>query len=326
MRKYLWITAAAAISAVVYAQLGGGQVLSDYASKLNQAASLKVSYTMQKMDGAPAAYELDLAKPNLARIDTPNELIVADGTNIVRYSKGEKTYYKEPQSEDALKQLLNQDEFGLWASFFDAGALNKVSAKSLGTLNRKGMKVNAIEAQFNDGRKKVVYYIDTEQTLARQAEISYADSKASDVLVVNTRSVSIGGSANASLFAFKAPAGSRELSMAELDAGKWYYDLEEAKKVAARTGKKIFVDFMASWCGPCKMLDAEVLQTEGFKKYSNKLVFVKIDVDLQPAVAKAYNVTAMPTQMVLAADGSVVKSTVGYGGPGPFYAFINSAL
>jgi len=53
---------------------------------------------------------------------------------------------------------------------------------------------------------------------------------------------------------------------------------------------------------------------------------VKIDVDLQPAVSKAYGITAMPTQMVLAADGSVVKSTIGYGGPGPFYAFLNSAL
>lgn len=326
MRKYLWIAAAAVVSAVVYAQIGAGQVLSNYATKLNSAASLKVSYTMQKMDGAPVAYELDLAKPNLARIDTPTELIVADGASIIRYSKGEKTYFKEAQTDAALRQVLNQDEFGLWSSFFDSGAFNKVSAKSLGTLNRKGMKVNAVEAMYNDGKKKVVYYLDADQNLARQAEISYADGKSSDVLILNTKSIELGGASNASHFAFKAPAGARELSMEELNAGKWYYDLEEAKKVASRTGKKIFVDFMATWCGPCKMLDAEVLQTEGFKKYGTKLVFVKIDVDLQPAVSKAYNVTAMPTQMVLAADGSVIKSTVGYGGPGPFYSFINSAI
>lgn len=326
MRRYLWVAGIAAASALVYAQLGAGQVLSNYASKLNAASSLKVSYTMQKMDGAPAAFELELAKPNLARIDTPSELIVADGTHIYRYSKGEKTYFKEPQSEAALRQILAQDEFGLWSSFFDAGSFNKTSAKSLGTLNRKGMKVNAVEAQFNDGRKKVVFYLDTTENLARQAEISYADGKSSDVMIVNTKSVELGGAANAGNYAFKAPAGSRELSMDELTAGKWYYDLEEAKKVAAKTGKKIFVDFMASWCGPCKVLDAEVLQTEGFKKYASKLVFVKIDVDLQPAVSKAYGITAMPTQMVLAADGSVIKSTVGYGGPGPFYSFINSAL
>lgn len=326
MRKYLWIAAAVAGSALVYAQLGAGQVLANYATKLNAAESLKVSYTMQKMDGAPASFELELAKPNLARIDTPDELIVADGASIIRYSKGEKTYFKEAQTAAGLKQLLNQDEFGLWLSFFDSGAFNKVAAKSLGTLNRKGMKVNAVEAAFNDGKKKVVYYLDADQNLARQAEISYADGKSSDVMIVNTKSVEIGGAANSSHFTFKAPAGARELSMDELTAGKWYYDLEEAKSIAAKTGKKIFVDFMASWCGPCKVLDAEVLQTEGFKKYSSKLVFVKIDVDLQPAVSKAYGITAMPTQMVLTADGSVHKSTVGYGGPGPFYAFLNSAL
>jgi thiol-disulfide isomerase/thioredoxin len=325
MRKYLWAPALLAAAAFVYAQVGGGQVLAGYASTLNAAKSVKAQYTIQKLDGAPATYNLELAKPNLARLESPSELIVADGKTIVRYSKSEKTYYKEPQSDEALKAILDQDAYALWGAFFDSGAFGKVSAKSLGTVNRKGMKVQAIEANYDGGKKKVVYYV-SDDKLARQAEISYADGASSDTLLVITKSVELDDEANANLFAFQAPAGARELSMAELTAAKWYTDLEEAKQIAAKTNRKIFVDFMATWCGPCKMLDAEVLQTEGFKKYSSKLVFVKIDVDLQKGVAQHYNVTAMPTQMVLNADGSVVKSTVGYGGPGPFYSFINSAL
>jgi outer membrane lipoprotein-sorting protein len=325
MRKYLWAGALVAGAAFVYAQVGAGQVLANYATALNTAKSLKVQYTVQKVNGAPDNYQLDMAKPNLVRIETPGELIVADGTNIVRYSKGEKTYYKEPQTEESLKGIIAQDQFGLWASFFDPAAFSKVSAKSLGTVNRRGMKLNAIEANYGDGKKKVVYYV-SEDKLARQAEISYSDGGSGDTLIVNAKSIELGANANADLFAFNAPAGSRELSMAELNAAKWYTDLEEAKSIAAKTNRKIFVDFMATWCGPCKMLDAEVLQTEGFKKYSSKLVFLRIDVDAQPGVSKAYNVTAMPTQMVLGADGSVIKSTVGYGGPAPFYAFLNGAL
>lgn len=326
MRKYLWIVLSAALAAFVYAQISAGQVLSNYAAALQAAKSLKVSLTVQKMDGAPVSYEMELAKPNLARIDTPSELIVADGENITRYSKGEKTYFVEPQSEGALKEILGQDAFGLWSAFFNPNAFDKVSAKSLGTVNRKGVKVNAIEATYGDGKKKVVYYVSTTDNLTRQGEVSYADGKSSDTLVINAKSVEVGNDVKNSRFVFNAPQGARQLTLEEMNAGKWLTDLEEAKKLAARTNRKIFVDFMATWCGPCKMLEAEVLNTDQFKAYSKKLVFLRIDVDAQQDVAKMYNITAMPTQMVLAADGSIVKSTVGYGGPGPFYQFLNSAL
>lgn len=324
MRKYLWAVVAAAMGAMVYAQVGAGQLLSNYASALNGAKSLKAVYTLQKMDGAPANYSLELAKPNLARLDTPSQTIVADGTTIVRYDKGAKTYYKEAQSDAALRELLGADEYAVFSPFFDADAFGKAATKSLGTVNRKGVKVNAIEALYSNGKKKVIYYL--ADNVARQAEISYSDGTAEDVIVINTKSVELGDSADSSLFAFKPPAGSRELSQEEMMSAQWFTNLEEAKKVAAKTNRKIFVDFMATWCGPCKMLDAEVLQTEGFKAYSKKVVFLRIDVDVQKDVAAMYKIEAMPTQMVLNADGSIVKSIVGYGGPAMFYNFLNSAL
>ncbi|MBN9504367.1 MAG: hypothetical protein BGO01_12015 [Armatimonadetes bacterium 55-13] len=111
-----------------------------------------------------------------------------------------------------------------------------------------------------------------------------------------------------------------------MSSARWFTDLEEAKALAAKTGKKVFVDFMASWCGPCKMLDRDVFQKEDWKKMSKYLVFCKIDVDEQKSVASAYNITAMPTQMVLAADGSVLATKVGYANPSDFYAFVNGAL
>jgi len=51
----------------------------------------------------------------------------------------------------------------------------------------------------------------------------------------------------ANKLAFVAPEGSRELSLDEVNASKWYENLEEAKAAAARTHKLVMVDFYADW-------------------------------------------------------------------------------
>ena len=127
-------------------------------------------------------------------------------------------------------------------------------------------------------------------------------------------------------FSFDAPAEAKELSLAEANAGKWFTDLNEAKKAARASGRKIFVDFMATWCGPCKLLDKNVFTTQKFKNLGGKMVFLRIDVDAQENIASAYKIEAMPTQMLLNQDGEVLSSTVGYGGLEAFFAWINGAL
>src|SRR5688572_13974627 len=188
MRKYLWVVATGALAVFVYAQLSAGQLLANYAKTLGEAKSLKVSYTVQSLEGAPASYQLDFAKPNLARIETPSETITADGTNIIRYDKAQKTYFKDPQTDEALRSLIAADQFGIWSAFFNGQAFAKASAKSLGSFNRKGTQVTGVEAAFDDGKKKVVYYLSSD-TLARQAEIGYSDLPSSEKLIVNAKSI-----------------------------------------------------------------------------------------------------------------------------------------
>lgn len=246
MRKYLWVVATGALAVFVYAQVSGGQLLANYAKTLGEAKSLKVSYTVQSLEGAPASYQLDFAKPNLARIETPSETITADGANIIRYDKAQKTYFKEPQTDEALRALVAADQFGIWSAFFNGQAFAKASAKSLGTFNRKGTQVTGVEASFDDGKKKVVYYL-SQDNLARQAEIGYSDLPSSEKLIVNAKSVEIGGEASSGQYAFKAPEGSRELTEEERMSATWYEDLEEAKKVAAKTKRLLMLDFGAVW-------------------------------------------------------------------------------
>ena len=247
MRKYLWVVATGALAVFVYAQLSAGQLLASYAKTLGDAKSLKVSYTVQSLEGAPANYQIDFAKPNLARIETPSETITADGGNIIRYDKAQKTYFKEPQTDEALRALISADQFGIWSAFFNGQAFAKATAKSLGTFNRKGMQVTGVEASFDEGKKKVVYYLAAQDNLARQAEIGYSDLPSSEKLIVNAKSIEIGGEATADQYAFKAPAGSRELTEEERMTATWYEDLEEAKKVASKTKRLLMLDFSAVW-------------------------------------------------------------------------------
>jgi thiol-disulfide isomerase/thioredoxin len=322
MKKALGWVVLATVAVAAIAQNNGMSVVNSFAKTAYDAKTLKVNYTSQVIGGSPRQFNIELSKPNKARIESDSQLIVADGANIVTYDKKSKTYFKQPQNEAALMGLFKNEDISLWRAFFDGNfGRSVVSAKAMPNKTIGGQPLKVVQVAFDaTGKTSTTMYIDNGNLLRRaQRELSDQGVNESTLLIMSN--IAIGGDEGD--YAFKAPEGSREISMEELNASKWYYNLDEAKKVAKATNRKIFVDFMASWCGPCKMLDRDVLQTEGFKAYGKQFVFLKIDVDEQPNVARAYNIEAMPTQMVLDAEGAVIGKTVGYGGAHAFYSWIN---
>ncbi|WZY91104.1 hypothetical protein YC2023_047839 [Brassica napus] len=69
----------------------------------------------------------------------------------------------------------------------------------------------------------------------------------------------------------------------------------------------LVIDFSASWCGPCKSFEPAVRHMA--VKFTD-VSFVKVDVDELPEVAKEFDVTAMPT-FVLMKNGKEVDRIVG---------------
>ena len=59
----------------------------------------------------------------------------------------------------------------------------------------------------------------------------------------------------------------------------------------------VLVDFTATWCGPCKMLDPVVKQLAD--QWAGKVKVVKLDVDYNPTLAMQYQVMGVPTLMLL---------------------------
>ncbi|KIK98945.1 hypothetical protein PAXRUDRAFT_613716 [Paxillus rubicundulus Ve08.2h10] len=75
------------------------------------------------------------------------------------------------------------------------------------------------------------------------------------------------------------------------------------------SGKTIFIDFHATWCGPCKFI-SPVFEKLAEKHEGDKVEFYKVDIDDQPEVAEAASITAMPTFKAYK-DGEVVDSLTG---------------
>jgi thioredoxin 1 len=70
----------------------------------------------------------------------------------------------------------------------------------------------------------------------------------------------------------------------------------------------VLVDLYAPWCGPCQMLS--VVLDKLAPQFAGRVKFVKINTDEQPDLARAFQVSSIPT-VVLVQEGKVVESFVG---------------
>ena len=71
----------------------------------------------------------------------------------------------------------------------------------------------------------------------------------------------------------------------------------------------VFVDFYASWCGPCKMMQPII--DELADEYKDKIKIVKLNVDENQVTAQKYQVMSIPT-MLIYQKGEVMDQMVGF--------------
>jgi thioredoxin 1 len=82
----------------------------------------------------------------------------------------------------------------------------------------------------------------------------------------------------------------------------------EFDEAVVRSETPAVVDFWAPWCGPCKMVTAQV--EEIARELSGRVNAFKVNVDEQQEIAVRYSVRSLPT-LLLFKGGEVKEQLVG---------------
>ena len=80
---------------------------------------------------------------------------------------------------------------------------------------------------------------------------------------------------------------------------------ETFERDVLQAGTPVIVDFWAPWCGPCKAIEPALNELAGS---TDKVEFVKLDIDENRRAADRYGVLSLPTVILFA--GGEPRETV----------------
>ena len=104
----------------------------------------------------------------------------------------------------------------------------------------------------------------------------------------------------------------------------WDTDYDKVLETAAAKQKPVLVDFTASWCGPCRLMETTTFADADVLSDLENYILVRVDLDQNPALASKYGVQAIPACFVLNQFGERVANHVGYAAPAAFRSWLDS--
>ncbi|KAK4380509.1 hypothetical protein RND71_002371 [Anisodus tanguticus] len=77
-------------------------------------------------------------------------------------------------------------------------------------------------------------------------------------------------------------------------------------EVVLKSDRPVLVEFVATWCGPCRLIGPAMESLA--EEYKEKIIVVKMDHDANPKLIEEYKVYGLPT-LILFKDGKEVPDS-----------------
>jgi thioredoxin-related protein len=109
-------------------------------------------------------------------------------------------------------------------------------------------------------------------------------------------------------------------------AGVWLKSIAAAQKTAKEKNQLILVDMFAEWCGWCHRFEREVFPSEAFQNATTDIVLLRLnteDAGEGTKLAQKYQVSSLPTFLLLAPDLSLAGVIRGYAPAPQFVQMLN---